>query len=164
MRATASRWALRAVDLAAKPGGRDDDRLASGLFLLVTASGAVAGLLWGSAYALLGRPLSGAVPGAFAVVAALVAARLVRSRELGRLREFMLLLILLLPALLQASLGGYVKGSAVVMWSFFAPLSALVFFGARAGWGWLAGFVSVAGVLAVLDGRLAQSVPALPAA
>src|SRR5256712_9666460 len=74
----------------------------------------------------------------------------------------MLLLILLLPAVLQASLGGYVKGSAVVMWSFFAPLSALVFFGPRAGWAWLAGFVAVTGVLAVLDGRVAQSIPPLP--
>src|SRR3989440_10723324 len=162
MRATASRWALRAVDLAAKPGGRDNDRLASGLFLLVTASGAAAGLLWGIAYALLGRPLSGAVPAAFAVVAALVAMRVARSRELGRLREFMLLLILLLPAVLQASLGGYVKGSAVIAWSFFAPLSALVFFGPWAGWAWLAGFVAVTGLSALVDPPLARSVPPLP--
>ena len=126
MLATASQWARRASELAAKPGARDDDRLASGLFLLVTASGAVAGLLWAIAYALLGRPLSGAVPGAFAVVAALVGLRLMRSRELGRLRELILLLILLLPAVLQASLGGYVKGSAVVM-GHFLPLSALSF-------------------------------------
>ncbi|TMG35192.1 MAG: hypothetical protein E6H92_11885, partial [Chloroflexi bacterium] len=147
--------------MAAKPGARDDDRLASGLFLLVTASGAVAGLLWAIAYALLGRPLSGAVPGAFAVVAALVGLRLMRSRELGRLRELILLLILLLPAVLQASLGGYVKGSAVVMWSFLAPLSALVFFGPRAGWAWLAGFVAVTAVSALVDAPLARSIPPL---
>ncbi|TMD15302.1 MAG: adenylate/guanylate cyclase domain-containing protein [Chloroflexi bacterium] len=114
------------------------------------------------AYALLGRPLSAAVPGAFSVAATTVVIRLLRRRNLGRLREFMLLLILLLPAVLQASLGGYVKGSAVIMWSFFAPLSALVFFGPRAGWGWLAGFVSVTGVSALLDGQLAQSIPPLP--
>ena len=162
MKATASRWARGAVDLAAKPGGREDDRLASGLFLLVTASGAVAGLLWAIGYALLGRPLSGAVPGAFALLAALVVIRLMRSRELGRLRELMLLLILLLPAVLQASLGGYVKGSAVIMWSFFAPLSALVFFGPRAGWAWLAGFVAVIAASAVVDAPLARSIPPLP--
>src|SRR5438105_3025553 len=161
MLAAASRWARRAAELAAKPGGHDDDRLASGLFLLVTASGAVAGLLWAIAYALLGRPLSGAVPGAFAVVAALVGLRLMRSRELGRLRELILLLILLLPAVLQASLGGYVKGSAVVMWSFLAPLSALVFFGPRAGWAWLAGFVAVTAVSALVDAPLARSIPPL---
>jgi len=162
MKATASRWARRAADLAAKPGGRDDDRLASGLFLLVTASGAVAGLLWAVAYALLGRPLSALVPGAFAVVAALVGMRLVRSREMGRLRELVLLLILLLPAVLQASLGGYVKGSAVIMWSFFAPLSALVFFGPRDGWAWLGGFIAVTAVSALVDAPLARSISPLP--
>src|SRR5437660_12037530 len=162
MLAAASRWARRAAELAAKPGGREDDRLASGLFLLVTASGAVAGLLWAIGYALLGRPLSGAVPGAFALLAALVVIRLMRSRELGRLREFMLLLILLLPALLQASLGGYVKGSAVITWSFFAPLSALVFFGPRAGWAWLVGFVAVTAVPAVIDAPVAPLLPPLP--
>jgi class 3 adenylate cyclase len=162
MKAAASRWARRAADLAAKPGARDDDRLASGLFLLVTASGAAAGLLWAVAYALLGRPLSAAVPGAFAVVAALVGVRLVRSRELGRLREVLLLLILLLPAVLQASLGGYVKGSAVIMWSFFAPLSALVFFGPRAGWAWLGGFIAVTAGSALVDAPLARSISPLP--
>src|SRR5438128_2961979 len=160
--AAASRWARRAAELAAKPGERDEDRLASGLFLLVSASGAAAGALWALAYALLGRPLSAAVPGAFSVAATAVGIMLLRRRKLGRLREFMLLLILLLPAVLQASLGGYVKGSAVIMWSFFAPLSALVFFGPRAGWGWLAGFVSVTGVSALLDGQVAQSIPPLP--
>jgi len=162
MKAAASRWARRAADLAAKPGARDDDRLASGLFLLVTASGAAAGLLWAVAYALLGRPLSAAVPGAFAVVAALVGIRLVRSRELGRLRELLLLLILLLPAVLQASLGGYVKGSAVIMWSFFAPLSALVFFGPRDGWAWLGGFIAVTAGSALVDAPLARSISPLP--
>src|SRR5256712_3861206 len=88
--------------------------------------------------------------------------RLVRSRELGRLRELRLLLFLLLPAVLQASLGGYVKGSAVITWSFFAPLSALVFFGPRAGWAWLVGFGAVTAVSAVVDAPLARSIPPLP--
>src|SRR3989441_4359580 len=160
--AAASRWARRAAELAAKPGERDEDRLASGLFLLVSASGAAAGALWALAYALLGRPLSAAVPGAFSVAATAVVIRLLRRRELGRLRELVLLLLLLLPAVLQPRVGGYVKGSAVIMWSFFAPLSALVFFGPRAGWAWLAGFVAVTGLSALVDAPLARSVPPLP--
>lgn len=153
----------RAADLAASPGASDDERLASGLFLIVTGSGAAAGVLWAIGYAAMGRPLAAAIPGAFAVAAVLMCAWLVRRRDLGRLRELMLLLILLLPALLQASLGGYVKGSAVIVWSFFAPLSALVFFGPRAGWGWLGGFVAVVGISALLDPALAGAVPPLPA-
>lgn len=163
MRDGASRLFRRAADVASSPEARDADRLASGLFLLVTGSGAAAGLLWAIGYALLGRPLSAAVPGGFALVAAAVGWRLAAKRSLGRLREFMLLLILLLPALLQASLGGYVKGSAVIMWSFFAPLSALVFFGPAAGWAWVAGFATVVVVSALFDATLARSVAPLPA-
>src|SRR6184192_49817 len=107
--AAASRWAGRAAELAAKPGGRDEDRLASGLFLLVSGSGATAGALWALAYALLGRPLSAAIPGAFAVAATAIGITLLRRRNLGRLREFMLLLILLLPALLRQP-GGLCQG------------------------------------------------------
>lgn len=162
MLAGASRLVRRAAELAASRGARDEDRLASGLFLLVGGIGVAAGALWAIGYALLRRPLSAAIPGGFAVVAAAVCWRLVQSRRLGRLREFMLILILLLPALLQASLGGYVKGSAVVVWSFFAPLTALVFFGPRAGWAWLAGFIAVIGISALLDSALARSVPPLP--
>src|SRR5947199_5373775 len=116
--AAASRWARGAAELATKPGGRDEDRLASGLFLLVTGSGAAAGALWALAYVLLGRPLSAAVPGAFAVAATAVAIMLLRRRKLGRLRERMVFVILLLPAVLHARLGGYASGSAV------APRSA----------------------------------------
>jgi guanylate cyclase len=158
----AARLVRRAAAVAASPNASDEDRLASGLFLLVTGSGAVAGALWAAGYVLLGRPLSAAFPGGFAVVGALVCWRLVQKRNLGRLREYMLLLFLLLPALLQASLGGYVKGSAVIMWAFFAPLSALVFFGPRAGWGWLSGFVAVVAISAAFDASLARSIPPLP--
>jgi adenylate cyclase len=162
MLARAARLVRRAADLAASPGARDEDRLASGLFLLVTVSGVVAGALWAVGYALLGRPLAAAVPGGFAIVGAIMVLRLLQTRDLGRLRELMLLLILLLPALLQASLGGYVKGSAVVVWSFFAPLSALIFFGPRAGWAWLAAFIAAIGISALFDAALARSVAPLP--
>jgi adenylate cyclase len=162
MVAGAARLVRRAADLAARPGARDDERLASGLFLLVTGSGAVIGALWAIVYVLLGRPRSAAIPGGFAIVAALVVWRLMQQRHPGRLRELFLALILLLPALLQASLGGYVKGSAVVVWSFSAPLSALVFFGARAGWAWLAGFIAVISISALFDAELARSAPPLP--
>ena len=164
MLASPARVGRRAADLAAGPNASDSDRLASGLFLIVTASGVAAGALWALGYVFLGRPLSAVIPGGFAVIAAGIVAWILRTRRLGRLRELELLLILLLPAALQATLGGYVRGSAVIVWSFFAPLSALVFFGPRAGWGWLGGFIAVLGVSAVFEPALARSAPPLPAA
>ena len=163
VRAGGSGLVRRAADLAASPGARDEDRLASGLFLLLTSSAGAAGALWALMYALLGRPLSAAVPLSFAVAAVIVSRRLVRTHDLGRLRELVCLLMLLLPLLLQATLGGYVHGSAVVVWAFMAPLGALVFFGPRPAMPWLGGFFAALGVLALLDGPLARSIAPLPA-
>src|SRR5919204_677441 len=159
---SATRLIQRAADVAARAEASDDERLASGLFLLVTVLGAAAGAFWGIGYTLLGRPVSGLVPGAFAVMAVFIAIWLIRTKELGRLRELLLLLILILPALLQATLGGFVKGSAVIVWSFLSPLNALVLFGARAGWQWLSGFLAVVFISAIFDSVLSRSVQPLP--
>jgi class 3 adenylate cyclase len=51
----------------------------------------------------------------------------------------------------------------VIVWSFSAPLSALIFFGPGAGWVWLGGFVAVVCTSALFDAALARSVPPLPA-
>ncbi len=152
-----------AARLAAPPGASDDENLAAGMFLLLAASGAFAGLAWGVGYALLGRPLSGLIPGIFGLFASGIVGWLLVVRRIGFLRQILLLLILLLPALLQLSLGGYVKGSAVVVWSFYAPLGALLFYGVRAGWAWLVGFLVVVAATAILDPVVANRVPALPA-
>src|SRR5438128_9817605 len=122
MLARASGWARRAADLSSSPSAPEEDRQAAGLFLVVIGAAAVAGAIWAVAYAALGRPISAAIPGGFALIAVGLLVALVRRRRLGRLREFTLVLFIVLPTLLQASLGGYVKGSAVVMWAFVAPL------------------------------------------
>lgn len=164
MLASAARLIRRAEDLAARPDASEDDRLRSGLFLLMTVPATAAGALWGIGYTLLGRPLAGAIPGGFAIVVVAIAVTLWRRRRLGYIPFFFLLLILLLPALLQASLGGFVKGSAVVVWSFFAPLGAFVLYGSRSGWRWTAAFAAVVGISAIFDAALTRSATALPIA
>jgi len=164
MLARASGWARRAADLSSRPSAPEEDRQAAGLFLVVIGAAALAGAIWAVAYAALGRPISAAIPGGFALIAVGVFVALVRRRKLGRLREFTLVLFIVLPTLLQASLGGYVKGSAVVMWAFVAPLGALIFFGLRAAIPWLVAFLLVAIATAVLETRLSGLTPPLPAA
>lgn len=136
--------------------------MAMGMFLILLTSAGVAGIAWGLGYALLGRPMSALIPGGFGLFAVVADGWLLARRRVGWLRQMMLLLILLLPALLQLSLGGYVKASAVVVWAFYAPLGALVLFGAREGWLALAGFLLVVAICAVLDPAVDSRVAALP--
>jgi guanylate cyclase len=126
------------------------------------ASASLIGAIWGLGYAFLGRPVSAAVPGGAALIAAAACAWLLISRRLGRLRELVLAMMLVLPALLQVTLGGYVKGSAVVMWAFIAPLGALVFFGSRAALPWLTAFFVAVGATTVADPWLSGLSPSLP--
>lgn len=132
--------------------------------MVVAVGAAAAGLLWGVAYAVLGRPVSAAIPGGFAVAAAAAALIVITRHRLGRSRELLLFLILLLPVMLQASLGGYVQGSAVLLWGFIAPLGALVFFGVRAAIPWLAAFLLTAVVSAIFEPAVTKFAPSFPTA
>jgi class 3 adenylate cyclase len=70
-------------------------------------------------------------------------------------------MMLMLPFLLQLSLGGFVPSSAVVLWSFTAPVGALMFKGTRSSIGWLLAYVTVLALSGLLDPFLDPSnVPA----
>ena len=60
-------------------------------------------------------------------------------------------MMLMLPFLLQLSLGGFVPSSAVVLWSFTAPVGALMFKGTRSSIGWLLAYVAVLALSGLLD-------------
>ena len=110
------RLAQRAGELGCAPTASDEERHAAGLFVVVAVGAAAAGLLWGVACAVLVRPVSAAIPGGFAIVAAAAALQVMTPHRPGRAQELLLFMILLLPVMLQASLGGYVPGSAVLLW------------------------------------------------
>jgi adenylate cyclase len=78
------------------------------------------------------------------------------------LRRVQLALFLILPALLQASLGGFVASSAMILWSIFTPLAAVALVGRRASLGWLIAFFIVLVLLALLDPFLAKHPADLP--
>ena len=68
----------------------------------------------------------------------------------------------MLPALLQASLGGFVASSGMVLWALFTPLAALALLGLRRSIPWLVAYMVELMVLALLDPRFAQDPASLP--
>jgi len=77
-------------------------------------------------------------------------------------RTTQLLAFLVLPALLQASLGGFVASSAMILWATFTPLAALALQGLRRSVVWFVAFFVELVVLGLLDPRLSQDAAALP--
>jgi len=150
------------LEIGCLPTDSDQEKVTKEVFVVMNLGGALAGVLWAVMYAALGRPWSGLIPLVQSVVVAAVLARFVVTKRLGLLPVPFLGSGILLPLWLQLSLGGYVHGSAVVMWAFMAPLFSLLIRPARETTIWLAAFVGDLGLAALLDASVARNVQPLP--
>jgi adenylate cyclase len=97
-------------------------------------------------YFALGLPVSAAIPLAYQVISIGWLISFVRTKRLGPFRASQLTLMLILPFLLQLSLGGFVPSNAVILWSFTAPVGALMFKATESSIRW---FVAYAALLVV---------------
>ena len=76
-----------------------------------------------------------------------------KNRNLARFRFRQELLILLAPIYIHIALGGFAASSGVVLWSFLAPLIAVLFHGAKQSLPW---FLALVAAVLVLAGRRAD--------
>jgi len=152
----------RVLEIGCLPTDSDQDRVTKEVFVVITLGAGIAGVVWAVMYAVLGKPLSGLIPLSIDVVVVAILVTFVRTKKLGLLPLPFLGSGILLPLLLQLSLGGYVHGSAVVMWAFMAPLFSLLLRPARETAIWLAIFVADLVLAALLDGAVARVVQPLP--
>lgn len=84
-------------------------------------------VVWVVTYVAMGLYLSAAIPLTYQLIAIASLVLLARTRRFDRFRTVHLALMLVLPALLQWSLGGFRSSSGVILWSLVSPLGALVF-------------------------------------
>ena len=63
-------------------------------------------------------------------------------------------MFLVLPFLLQWSLGGFAESGAVAIWAFVAPLGALVFYGSNQAIPWFGAFLALVAFSAAIDSVL----------
>ena len=159
-------WARRAVAKAAAVGSLPSDSAEEQLrkSALVLSSLLITGLscIWVATYAVLGFWLSAFIPFLYQVASLAGLVFLARTKRFAIYRASQVTMILLLPFLLQWSLGGFVPSGAVALWAFTAPLGALVFYGPRGAIPWFAGFVALVAVSAAIDGRLPERTDEIP--
>ncbi len=155
-----ARWIARR-DLAGRLEGRvsvpgDDEETRRNKVLFTFASMLVipACLLWAGLYLACSEPVAAAV-GVFYVVSTIAdVVVLFRFRRFELFRWTQLVMAFPLPVALQLALGGFVGGSAVILWSLLAVLFAVMFGGAREAWWWLGAFAVAVVVAAILQPRL----------
>ena len=136
------RRAVRAVaSLGVGPEDSEDERLRKVTLTLAASLIATMAIVWVATYWRLGLWRSGAIPFAYQVATILGLVMFARTKRFGPFCTSQLAMMLALPFLLQASLGGFRTSSAVELWAVTAPLGALLLQGPRTATPWFAAFV-----------------------
>jgi guanylate cyclase len=145
----------RLAALGVDPGDSEDERLRKATLTLAATLMAAMAIVWVATYWSLGLWRSGAIPFGYqlATVGGLVVFD--RTKRFGPFCTSQLVMMLALPFLLQASLGGFGASSAVELWAVTAPLGALLFKGVRRATPWFIAFVAATVASGALEPRLA---------
>jgi adenylate cyclase len=144
-------WAKRVARTGGLPTDSDDEALRKETLVLFTSITALLSFIWIGTYWALGLYTSAAIPFAYQVVCVANLAVFARTKRYRFFRTSQLALGLMLPFLLQLSMGGFLSSSGIVLWSFTAPLGALLFSSRGDAIRWFAAFIGVVGLSAVLD-------------
>ena len=151
----------RLLDLAGSIGldARDNDETALRKRVAVVLFGGTLPLTlaWSAIYLAVGAPLAAAAPGFYSVITPINTLIFAHTRNLGIYRFTQLLLVLILPWLVMISLGGFRQLSAVVLWAALSPLGALLIDDLRGTLFWIAGFIALLIVGAILEPYLPQA-------
>jgi adenylate cyclase len=141
----------RLARIGVLPTDDDDEALRKETLVLAASLITVLAVAWVVTYWTLGLYLAAAIPLAYQVTSIVNLLVFARTKRYRVFRACELGLSLVLPFLLQLSLGGFVPSSGVVLWSFTAPLGALLFAGRREAIRWGVAFLALVAASAILD-------------
>ena len=156
------RGLARVTTIGVLPTDSRDEALRKETLVLAATVITTLAIVWVVTYLALGLYLAASIPFAYQVVSVVNLVVFARTKRYRFFRTAELVLSLLLPLFLQLSLGGFVPSSGVVLWSFTAPLGALLFSGRREASRWFVGFLAVAVLAGVLDPLLANKTAEIP--
>ena len=129
--------------IGSDPTDDDDIRLQKSLLVICAIPFMVAGWAWGLMYFFFREPLAGSIPFFYGIFSLFSILYFARTRQYAFFRFSQLMLILLLPFLLMVTLGGFINGSAVILWALISPLGALLFDNPRHALRWFLAFVAL---------------------
>jgi adenylate cyclase len=145
----------RLAALGVGPTDSEDEQLEKATLTLAAMLMATMAIVWVATYWSLGLWRSGAIPFGYQLATAGGLVAFARTKRFGPFCTTQLVMMLALPFLLQASLGGFHTSSAVALWAVTAPLGALLFQGVRRATPWFIAFVAATVASGALEPGLA---------
>jgi adenylate cyclase len=156
------RFVERLAFLGVESSDTDEVRTQKVTLTLAAVTVTVLAIVWVGTYLALGLPESAAIPLAYQVASVASLAVFARTKGFRLFRASQLLLIILLPFLLQLSLGGYVASSAVILWALEGALGAVFFYRAREAVPWFIAFLALIVLAGLLEPIVSQHPAPIP--
>ena len=154
-------WFIRYAYAGCQSIDTPQQRLQKAIMVVIPTSISIACLFWSSGYYYFNKLISAAIPGGYAIVSMLSVLFFFKTKNYSFFRFSQILLILCLPFLLQASLGGFRSGSAVQVWALLAPIGALMFHGTRPANYWMMAFIALTIISGLFENTLSSLIPPL---
>src|SRR5215218_136749 len=130
--------------VGATPDDTDEIRLQKTLVFVFACAMSLAGIVWGCfAYLVYQSALAALPPFGYATLSLLNVVIFALTRRFRLFSFIQLFLTLVLPVLTMVALGGFVNGSATILWSLIAPLGALVVADRRQATFWFLAFLGL---------------------
>jgi guanylate cyclase len=152
----------RLAEIGTRPDDPRDERLRAGALILASVLIVAVSFVWVGTYAAGGYVIPALIPASYQVLTVVGLLALARTKRFDVFRASQLVMFLVLPGLLQASLGGFVASSGIVLWSIATPLAALALLGLRRSVPWLVSFFVIVLILGGVDAALARDPAGLP--
>ena len=131
----------RFTELGFQPDDTPDEKVNKSTLVVLSLPFAAAGLIWGILYFVNGLMIPGSIPFSYGILSILSFINFSITKKYKFFRNSQLFLILILPFLLQLSLGGFIPSSAVIIWALISPVGALVFFKTKQSIGWFVAYL-----------------------
>jgi serine phosphatase RsbU (regulator of sigma subunit) len=141
-------WLERLSKAGSLTSDTEEQRLRKAVLIFLAVIYTIAGVVWGFGYLLLGLQVSGSIPLSYSFISAASLLYFFKTKHYKFFCHSQLALILILPFLVQWSLGGLTASGAVVLWSILSPIGALMFAGTTRSIPW---FIAYA-LLMVISG------------
>lgn len=126
---------LKRISMA--PNDSQELQLKKFTLLIITLSCCVAAPIWSLSYYLMGLRLSAFIPLIYVAVVFPFIVLFSFTKNEKILVNVQLIAIFLCPVAMQWLAGGFMKGGVIILWSFLAPLSALIFYDIRKARLWM---------------------------
>ncbi|MDC0257937.1 PAS domain S-box protein, partial [Crocinitomicaceae bacterium] len=149
----------RLIEIGCIPSDSPEERLRKKIMSIMVIPYSLAGIIWGLYFMRNGNVISGSIPLFYGIFSLLSFFYFIYTKRFKIFRFSQVLLCLVLPFLLQLSLGGFSQSSGMIIWSCNAPFIALLFYNSSGAIKWFFALIVLFILACFLDESVREYFP-----